>query len=144
MNQQVALIKEQYESLVPVFNERMRRLWAATEARALGRGGITQVARATGMARATVRAGLRELRAGPDSEASARSARVRRPGGGAQAADRTRSAADRGAAAAAGAGDEGGSDVPAAVDLSQRGALGAGIAAGGAAGERAHGEPTAA
>ncbi len=64
MNQQVALTKEKYESLVPVFNERMRRLWAATEARALGRGGITQVARATGMARATVRAGLRELRAG--------------------------------------------------------------------------------
>ncbi len=76
MNQQVALLKEKYESLVPVFNERMRRLWAATEARALGRGGITQVARAT------VRAGLRELRAGPDTEASARSARVRRPGGG--------------------------------------------------------------
>ncbi len=82
MNQQVSLIKEKYESLVPVFNARMRRLWAATETRALGRGGITQVARATGMARATVRAGLRELRAGPDSEASTPSGRVRRPGGG--------------------------------------------------------------
>ncbi len=75
-NQQVARIQQQCESLVPVFNERLRRLWAATATRALGRGGITPVARAT------VRAGLRELRAGPDSEAAARSGRVRRPGRG--------------------------------------------------------------
>ena len=52
-------------------NERTRRLWAATEARAIGWGGVSQVARATGMARNTIAAGLREL-----------NRRGRRPGGG--------------------------------------------------------------
>src|SRR5258708_4574971 len=42
-------------------DERMRRLWAAAEARTLGRGGITAVAEATGMSRVTVSAGVREL-----------------------------------------------------------------------------------
>ncbi len=54
-------IRRMYESLRPLMNERMKRLWAATEARALGRGGVSKVAQATGMSRTTVRAGLREL-----------------------------------------------------------------------------------
>jgi hypothetical protein len=38
-------------------DERARRLWAAVEARAIGRGGISQVAEATRLSRATIRAG---------------------------------------------------------------------------------------
>lgn len=45
-------------------DERMRRLWAGTEADALGRGGVAAVARATGMAISTVRKGRDEVRAG--------------------------------------------------------------------------------
>jgi hypothetical protein len=64
-------------------NERQRRLWAATEALALGRGGISRVAEATGLSRPTVRAGVRELHQqerNPDQALEPN--RVRRPGGG--------------------------------------------------------------
>ena len=44
-----------------LFDERLRRRWAAVEARLMGRGGITCVAAATGMSRTTIRAGLKEL-----------------------------------------------------------------------------------
>jgi len=54
-------IRSKYEALAPVLNERTRRLWAATEARALGQGGITLVERATGITRKTIRAGIGEL-----------------------------------------------------------------------------------
>jgi len=37
-------------------DERARRLWAGTEANAIGYGGVAAVARATGMAISTVRA----------------------------------------------------------------------------------------
>jgi hypothetical protein len=59
-------------------DERLRRRWAAAEALALGQGGVTAVARATGLARNTIAAGIAELRApgGPDD------GRVRRPGAG--------------------------------------------------------------
>ena len=79
----VAQLRVKYERLRPLLNERQRRLWAATEALALGRGGITWAAAATGLSRMTVRAGVRELR---QQEAQPEQAlapdRVRRPGGG--------------------------------------------------------------
>ena len=53
-------------------------MWAATEARALGRGGIALVARATGISTSTIGRGLSELR----SRARMPPGRVRRPGGG--------------------------------------------------------------
>lgn len=45
------MIKRKYEELKPLMNERMRRIWAATEAKSLGRGGIEEVAKATGLTR---------------------------------------------------------------------------------------------
>jgi len=62
-------------------DERMRRQWAASEARELGWGGVTAVARATGFSRVTITAGLRELKL-PLRKRVAEAARVRRPGGG--------------------------------------------------------------
>ena len=73
-------LRGKYASLAPLLDERARRLWAASEARALGRGGVTRVSEATGMSRGTVRAGLRELDAGGGPAAGA-GARRRRPGG---------------------------------------------------------------
>lgn len=52
------------------------------EAKALGRGGISRVAEATGLSRNTVRSGLRELEAGAVPRASGEEAQLRRPGGG--------------------------------------------------------------
>jgi AcrR family transcriptional regulator len=49
-----AEIAEKYELIKPYLNERTRRIWAATEALAIGRGGVSQVSRATGLSRTTV------------------------------------------------------------------------------------------
>ena len=77
-------VRTRYETLRPAMDERMCRLWAATEARALGRGGITLVAQATGMMRKRVAAGLRELDpiAGDPLAPGRHGSRIRRPGGG--------------------------------------------------------------
>ena len=84
MDGMVDTLRFKFVGLRPVLDERARRLWAATEARAIGRGGIARVAEATGMSRGTVRAGLKELASGVVAEASgeAPSGRLRRPGGG--------------------------------------------------------------
>lgn len=71
-------IGERFRALAGELNERQRRLWAASEARSAGRGGIAAVARATGMAVETIRIGIRELDGGLTLEPG----RVRRRGGG--------------------------------------------------------------
>jgi len=55
------LIKSKFESLRLVLDERLCRLWAATEARKVRRGGITRVCAATGLSRQIVVTGLNEL-----------------------------------------------------------------------------------
>ena len=54
-------IDEKFESLTAMMDERMRRQWAAAEARAYGWGGVEAVCVATGMSPHTIRKGLREL-----------------------------------------------------------------------------------
>src|SRR5512143_2257416 len=76
-------IEAKFNTLEPLLDERARRLWAAVEARAIGRGGIIRVAEATGLSRGTIRAGLRELDTPvPDDQGRPRAGRLRRPGGG--------------------------------------------------------------
>lgn len=73
-----------YEALAPVMDERMTRLWAAAEARALGAGGISTVTRATGIRGKRIwmgRKDLDELARNPPQEPP-RKQRVRRPGAG--------------------------------------------------------------
>ncbi len=77
-------LREKYEFLCPELDERGRRLWAASEALALGHGGIATVAQATGLAERTIRRGQRELLR-PTAAAVSSSRRVRRQGGGRQA-----------------------------------------------------------
>ncbi|MGH3002399.1 MAG: ISAzo13 family transposase [Gaiellaceae bacterium] len=69
---------ERFRALAGELDERRRRLWAAAEARSHGRGGVSAVARATGMSPTTIHRGLRELASGEALEPG----RVRRPGGG--------------------------------------------------------------
>src|SRR5262245_30163427 len=71
-------LRQKYQALYPDLDERGRRRWAAMEALALGRGGLSAVAQATGLARNTVAAGIREL-SDPDAPPPDR---VRRPGAG--------------------------------------------------------------
>jgi len=74
-------IRRAYEALRPEMDERMRRQWAAAEARGPGYGGVTTVSRAVGLSRTTIAAGLAELDA-PSWQRSREATRVRRPGGG--------------------------------------------------------------
>src|SRR5713101_2097248 len=69
-------IRERFSALAPFLDERGRRLVAAAEAFAVGYGGITAVALATGMAPSTIGRGLKELAQDQPSQ------RMRRPGAG--------------------------------------------------------------
>ena len=73
-------LRAKFMGMAPVFSERSRRVWAATEARALGRGGVRAVERATGISRSTIQRGLRELESAASLDLSPD--RTRRPGGG--------------------------------------------------------------
>jgi hypothetical protein len=74
----VERLREKYEALSAGMGEATRRRWAAVEARALGRGGATRVAKATGLSLPTIRRGLREL----DGGVPLRAARQRVSGAG--------------------------------------------------------------
>ncbi len=72
-------LKRKFSVLTPRLNERSRRLVAAAEAQALGRGGIGLVAKASGLSAATIARGLKELQGDrPPLDPS----RIRQPGGG--------------------------------------------------------------
>ena len=75
-----AAIRLRYEALDPVLDERGRRRFVAAEALAARHGGVTAVARITGVARSTIDRGLAELRG--DAPPAAGPERVRRKGGG--------------------------------------------------------------
>ena len=64
-------------------DERSKRIWAATEATIIGWGGISAVSEATGIARNTIVAGIREVGSRkPGRPPIAESARIRRSGAG--------------------------------------------------------------
>jgi len=75
---EVEAIKRRFELLARHLDERTRRLLAASEAMAIGRGGASTVARATGVSRRVIGEGIKELTGGP----AAGAVRIRRPGGG--------------------------------------------------------------
>src|SRR4051794_41744255 len=74
----VTAIRARYAALWPHLDERARRIFAATEAKTAGYGGIAAVARATGIAASTIGRGLKELAAADVLDLG----RVRRRGGG--------------------------------------------------------------
>src|SRR5438105_14231610 len=83
LNPTTQTIAAKFAILRPLLDERARRLWAAVEARAIGRGGISRVAEATKLSRATIRAVMQELaHPVPATGPQAPPERVRRPGGG--------------------------------------------------------------
>ena len=71
-------IESRYSSLSPLLDERLRRHWAAAEARSYGWGGIRAVSCATCMSPNTIKRGLQEL----DESEQSPSSRIRKPGGG--------------------------------------------------------------
>jgi hypothetical protein len=77
-------IRQKYEALAPLLHEKAQRRWAACEALALGRGGISLVSAATGLSRPTIRRGPAELNTARDDaqEIERDRTRIRRPGAG--------------------------------------------------------------
>jgi transposase len=71
-------IRRKYQALAKHLDERARRVWAATEADAFGYGGISLVARATGISRRAIHRGLTEL----NTRDAVAPDRIRQPGGG--------------------------------------------------------------
>ena len=71
-------IRARFRQAAKFLDERGRRLFAANEALAIGYGGVTAAAAATGLARSTIRRAIAELQGGANPIGS----RVRRPGGG--------------------------------------------------------------
>jgi hypothetical protein len=57
----VETIRIKYQTLSPYLNEKTRRIWSATEALALGRGGISAVAQATNLSRNTIYKGIKAI-----------------------------------------------------------------------------------
>jgi transposase len=72
-------LSRKFDVLTRVLDERTRRLVAAAEASAIGRGGVTLVAQASGLSRGTVIRGIAELKTAPKP---ARGQRIRRKGAG--------------------------------------------------------------
>ena len=70
-------IAEKFAIVLPHLNEKQRRLLLAAEARALGWGGISKVAKATGVSRVTIHKAVSEI-----ENKTIPAERIRKPGGG--------------------------------------------------------------
>src|SRR5207247_11355968 len=77
-----AVVKMKYDKLGLMMDERLKRHWAACEAIALGFGGVSAVARVTGLSRTTIRRGIIEVQGEMPQLAQEIGDRIRRPGGG--------------------------------------------------------------
>ena len=70
-------IEEKLAVVLPHLNEKQRRLLLAAEAKALGWGGVSKVAKASGISRMTIHKALGEI-----ENQAVENERIRRPGGG--------------------------------------------------------------
>lgn len=75
----IKIVQTKFFALEPYLNEQSKRLWAASEAEAIGRGGKTIVSNATGLSRTTIYQGIEDLVQSPDSISKVR---IRTKGGG--------------------------------------------------------------
>jgi len=78
-------LKLRITTMLPELNERQRRLYLASEARAIGYGGFTRVSRISGVSRVTISQGVNELR--ESSLRDIEAGRCRRVGGGRKPAE---------------------------------------------------------
>ena len=57
---EMTTIEAKFKALSGRLDESTLRTWAASEAQSLGRGGVSLVAKATGLSRTTIHAGIKE------------------------------------------------------------------------------------
>jgi hypothetical protein len=75
-------IRARYKNIEWALNEKLRRLFAANEAKVFGHGGITLAQKATGVARNSIKQGLKELEKKEEGVVHSTSTRIRKVGGG--------------------------------------------------------------
>ena len=75
------ILANKIEQMLPILNESQKRLYLASEAQALGRGGITEISKITGVSRVTITTGIKELETGID-EKFHKDMRIRKEGAG--------------------------------------------------------------
>ena len=74
-------IVEKIQTMLPLLNEKQKRLYLASEAMAIGRGGVAEVSRASGMSRSVINAGIKDMKAN-DPDVLSENAPIRRKGAG--------------------------------------------------------------
>src|SRR5258708_19350520 len=73
-------LQRRFRALAPFLDERMRRLVAASESEVIGYGGVSLVARATGVSRRAITEGGKELKKPKSQKARLEKARIPRRG----------------------------------------------------------------
>ncbi|MGH7238469.1 MAG: ISAzo13 family transposase [Candidatus Saccharimonadales bacterium] len=80
------MLKDKFSKMLPILNERQKRIYLAIEAEEIGHGGVKQVAEASRISRKTIIKGKKELEEVGDAETSDsdenEGERIRKPGGG--------------------------------------------------------------
>lgn len=76
------LLKAKYEKVLPLLNERQKRMLLAAEAESMGRGGLLKVSKLSGVSRVTLNVGMKEITLPPIAANSSLSERIRKEGGG--------------------------------------------------------------
>jgi hypothetical protein len=76
--EKISQIQKRYKILIAHLSEKGKRIWAASEAAAIGHGGVSIVCEATGISRVTISKGKKEIADGSATE----SVRIRKKGGG--------------------------------------------------------------
>lgn len=81
---EINVIRRKYQVLEPLLHEKARRRWAACEATGLGYGGVSAVARVTGVSRHLIHRGIQEINAPTEGTGTGEPSdtRIRRPGAG--------------------------------------------------------------
>ena len=59
-------VENKINMMLPLLNEKQRRIYLASEAMAIGRGGITDVSRASGISRSVIHAGIVTIQHPPE------------------------------------------------------------------------------
>jgi hypothetical protein len=72
-----SIVANRIKTLIPLLDEKQRRIYLATEAEGLGRGGLKAVHELTGVSKTTIIRGKKALR-----EGAVEHNRIRKPGGG--------------------------------------------------------------
>ncbi len=76
------LLKVKYEKVLPLLNEKQKRMLLAAEAESMGRGGLLKVSKLSGVSRVTLNVGMQEITLPPIAANSSLMGRIRKEGGG--------------------------------------------------------------